>query len=35
MARLFKTIDEIKHVLIDFKLGIATLQKEKKIGFKK
>ena len=32
---LNKTIDEIKHILIDFKLGIVNLKKQKKLGFKK
>ena len=31
---LNKTIDEIKHVLVDYKMEITTLQKPKKLGFK-
>ena len=31
---LNKTIDEIKHALIDYKLNIVSLKKKKKMGFK-
>ena len=31
---LNKTIDEIKHVLVDYKMEITALQKPKKLGFK-
>ena len=30
-----KTIDEIKHILIDYKMGIKNVEKTKKLGFKK
>lgn len=29
-----KTIDEIKHVIIDYKMGIQTLESNRKLGFK-
>lgn len=32
---LNKTIDEIKHILIDYKMGITKLDVKRKIGFKK
>jgi SpoVK/Ycf46/Vps4 family AAA+-type ATPase len=30
-----KSIDEIKHIIIDYKMGIENLEKPKKLGFKK